>query len=59
MWDVVGIVAAVVVIMLLIQVLDLSDIIKERLRGGSPKNDVEERVSRLEQRLDIVEGKQH
>lgn len=59
MWDVVGIVAAVVVIVLLIQVLDLSDIIKERLRGGSPKNDVEERVSRLEQRLDIVEGKQH
>ena len=57
MWDTVGIVAAVVVIILLFQVLDLSETLKERLRGGSPRKDIERRVSQLEERLDAIERK--
>ena len=55
MWDVVGIVAAVVVIMLLLQVLDVAEVLKERLRGGPPRVDIEQRVSRLEERLEVIE----
>jgi hypothetical protein len=55
MWDVVGIVAAVVVIMLLLQVLDVAEVLKERLRGGPPRVDLEKRVSRLEERLDAID----
>jgi hypothetical protein len=55
MWDAVGIVAAVVVIILLLQVLDVAEVLKERLRGGSPRVDIEKRVSRLEERLDAID----
>jgi hypothetical protein len=50
MWDTVGIVTSVVVIILLFQVLDVSEILKERLRGGSPLKDLEKRVSPRNQR---------
>ena len=55
MWDTVGIVAAVVVIILLFQVLDVSEILKDRLRGGSPRKDIEDRIARIEERLDALE----
>ena len=55
MWDVVGIVTAVVVIVLLLQVLDVAEVLKERLRGGPPRVDLEKRVSRLEERLDAID----
>ena len=55
MWDTVGIIAAFVVIILLFQVLDVSETLKDRLRGGSPQKDLERRVSRLEGRLDAIE----
>ncbi len=55
MWDTVGIVAAFVVIVLLFQVLDLSEVLKQRLRGGSARQDMQERLARLEARLDALE----
>ena len=55
MWDVVGIIAAVVVIILLLQVLDVAEVLKERLRGGPPRIDLAQRVSRLEERLDAID----
>ena len=55
MWDVVGIVAACVVILLLLQVLDVAEVLKKRLRGDSPGKSVEVRLSRLEERLDSLE----
>jgi len=57
MWDTVGIVAAVVVIILLIQVLDLAEVLKERLRGGSSRTDIEGRVALLEERLAALESR--
>jgi hypothetical protein len=55
MWDTVGIVAAVVVILLLFQVLDVAEVLKERLRGGSTQNDINSRVAELERRMDRME----
>ncbi|UCG52806.1 MAG: hypothetical protein JSW58_04435 [Candidatus Latescibacterota bacterium] len=55
MWDVVGIVAAVVVIILLFQILDITESLTDRLRGRAPRKDLEERVARLEKRLDDIE----
>jgi hypothetical protein len=57
MWDTVGIIAAVVVIILLFQVLDVTEALKERLRGGSPRKDIEKRVSQMEERVDAIERK--
>ena len=55
MWDVVGIVAAVVVILLLLQLLDATELLKGRLRGGKSSKDLEGRVTDLEKRLEAVE----
>ncbi len=55
MWDVVGIVAAVVVILLLLQLLDATELLKGRLRGGKSSRDLEGRVADLEKRLEAVE----
>ena len=57
MWDTVGIVASIVVIILLFQVLDVSEILKARLRGGTPQANISERVAKLEERLAAVERK--
>jgi len=57
MWDVVGIVAAVVVIIMLFQILDVTDAVANRIRGRTPRKDVEARLSELEKRLDRMEGK--
>jgi hypothetical protein len=55
MWDVVGIVAAVVVIVLLVQMLDLAEVLKGRIRGDAPRSDLEKRLADLERRLADVE----
>ena len=57
MWDVVGIVAGVVVIILMFQILDFTETLKVRLKGGSTSKDLELRVKELEKRLDAVEKK--
>ena len=57
MWDTVGIVAGVVVIVLLIQLLDVAETLKVRLKGGSTSKDLEQRVADLEKRLQVVEKK--
>jgi hypothetical protein len=56
MWDAVGIVAAIVVLLLLLQVLDVAEILKKRLRGEAPQQDLEQRVIRIEERLDRLEN---
>ncbi len=57
MWDTVGIVAAVVVIVLLIQLLDVAEALKVRLKGGLTNKDLEQRMAELERRIDAVEKK--
>ncbi|MEN8008411.1 MAG: hypothetical protein ABFS42_15485 [Candidatus Krumholzibacteriota bacterium] len=55
MWDVVGIIAAVVVIVLLLQLLDVAEVLKNKLKGETAGKSIEQRVADLEQRLDAVE----
>jgi len=57
MWDTVGIFAGVVVILLMFQVLDVAETLKLRLKGGASRSDIEDRVVRLEERLDALERK--
>jgi hypothetical protein len=57
MWDIVGMVAGVVVIILLFEMLDVAEIVKKRLGGGSPRKDLENRVARMEERLNKIEEK--
>lgn len=57
MWDIIGTIAAVVVIILLFEMLDVAEILKSRLRGGSPRKDIERRVTQLEERLNDIDGK--
>jgi hypothetical protein len=57
MWDTVGIIAAVVVIILLIQLLDFSEVLKARLRGESPQVGSEGRIAEIERRLSAIEKK--
>ncbi len=57
MWDVVGIIAAVVVIILLFQILDITNSLADRIKGRAPRKDLEERISALEKRLDEIERK--
>ena len=57
MWDTVGIVAGVVVIVMLIQLLDVTEALKTRIKGGSASKDLEQRMTDLEKRLDAMENK--
>jgi len=57
MWDTVGIIAAIVVIVLLFQVLDVSETLKARLRGTSSSGNAEDRLARIEERLAAIEKK--
>ncbi len=55
MWEVVGIVAACVVILLMLQLLDVAEKLKVNFLGGKPSVDIERRVADLEKRLEAVE----
>ena len=57
MWDVVGTVVAVVVIILLFQILDVTDSLTDRIRGRAPRKDLEAKITELEKRLDDIERK--
>jgi hypothetical protein len=57
MWDIVGTFAAIIVIVLLFEVLDIAEIFKSRLMGGSSRKDLESRVDQLEERLNKIEDK--
>ena len=57
MWDTVGIVAGVVVIVLLVQLLDVAEVLKNKLKGETAGRSIEQRVADLEQRLEMVEKK--
>jgi hypothetical protein len=55
MWDAVGVIAAVVVIVLLLQLLDVSEVLKAKLKGETTGPSLEQRVAELERRLEAVE----
>jgi len=55
MWEVVGIIAACVVILLMLQLLDVVEKMKVNFLGGKPAKDIEQRVADLEKRLEAVE----
>ena len=57
MWDTVGIVAGVVVIVLLVQLLDVAEVLKKKLKGETRGKNIEQRVADLESRLEIMEKK--
>ena len=57
MWDVVGIIAACVVILLMLQLLDVAEKLKVNFLGGKPAKDIEQRLADLEKRLEAVEKK--
>ena len=57
MWNIVSVVAAVVVVILLFEVLDFTDIFKKRLKGGTALGDLSQRVKELEERLSALERK--
>ncbi len=57
MWDTVGIVAGVVVIVLLIQLLDVAETLKMKLKGETAGKSVKQRLDDLEKRLEAVEKK--
>ena len=55
MWEVVGIIAACVVILLMLQLLDVAEKLKVNFLGGKPSKDIEQRLVDLEKRLEAVE----
>ncbi len=55
MWEVVGIIAACVVILLMLQLLDVAEKLKVNFLGGKPSKDMEQRLADLEKRLESVE----
>ena len=55
MWEVVGIVAACVVILLMLQLLDVAEKLKVNFLGGKPSKDIEQQLADLEKRLEAVE----
>jgi uncharacterized protein YceH (UPF0502 family) len=55
MWNVVSVVAAVVVIILLVDSLDVVEHLKRRLAGPSAKPELEARVAELERRVADLE----
>lgn len=57
MWDLVKIIAAVVVIILLLETLDIAEILKKRLRGGLSRKEMEQRLEELESRVGDLEKK--
>ena len=55
MWEVVGIIAACVVILLMLQLLDVAEKLKVNFLGGKPSVDIEQRLADLEKRLEDFE----
>ncbi len=57
MWDVVKILAPVIVIMLLFELLDLPDWIGQKLSGGDTKNKgkMKRKIKELEKRIEALE----
>ncbi len=57
MWEVFGIIAAAIIIVILLQVLDVTDALSDRLRGKISRKDLQQKVSDLEKRVDALEKK--
>ncbi len=55
MWGIVSVVAAVVVVILLFESLDVVQHLKRRLAGSSAKPELEARVTDLERRVAALE----
>ena len=57
MWDVVKIIAAIVVIILLFETLDIAELLKKHVRGGLSRKEMEQRLAELESRVGDLEKK--
>ena len=57
MWEIAKLIAAVVVVVLLLDVLDITEILKGRLRGGLSRTEMERRLNGLETRVADLETK--
>jgi beta-lactamase regulating signal transducer with metallopeptidase domain len=58
MWDTVSVIAAVVVIILLFEILDITEALKDRIRGRMSRKNLEDRITQLEKRVDDLCNKQ-
>ena len=54
MWEVVSIVAATVVIVWLLDLMDLSEIFIAKLKGRAPRKELEERLSAVERKVNAM-----
>jgi len=57
MWEVVEIVAAVVVIVWILELMDLPDWIGKRFRGRLSRNEMSQKIEKLESRIAGLENK--
>jgi molybdenum cofactor biosynthesis enzyme MoaA len=57
MWEVVEIVAAVVVIVWILELMDLPDWIGKRFRGRLSRNEMSQKIEKLESRIADLENK--
>ncbi len=57
MWDLVEIVASVVVILWLLELLDLPDWVRKRFRGRVSRNEMSQKIEELESRISELEKK--
>jgi hypothetical protein len=55
MWEVVEIVAAVIVILWLLELLDLPDWIRKRFRGWVSRDEMSQKIEELESRISELE----
>ncbi len=57
MWEVVSIVAAVVVIIWMLDLMDLSEILINKIKGRIPRKSIEKKLNDFEERIKIIEDK--
>ena len=57
MWEVVSIIAAVIALLVLLELFALPDWIARKLRGETPKKEISDKIRALESRVDDLEKK--
>ncbi len=57
MWEVVEVVAAVVVIVWLFELMDIPDWVRKRFRGQVSRNEMSQKIEELESRIADLENK--
>jgi len=57
MWEVVSIIAAVIALLVLLELFALPDWIGRKLRGETPKKEISDKIRALESRVEELERK--